>query len=85
VAWHVYRARDPGRIPEASSSAADAVLPWLAMPRDAGAIARLTRCRVIVGDAECRRKTVKTALEYLLKRRLRNCVNREFLVAGRPA
>jgi phosphoglycerate dehydrogenase-like enzyme len=44
VAWHVYRERDP-----ASWGSADAVLAWLAMPLDAGAIARLRRCRVIVG------------------------------------
>ena len=49
MAWHVYRERDPAQIPEISWGSADAVLAWLAMPLDAAAITRLTRCRVIVG------------------------------------
>jgi phosphoglycerate dehydrogenase-like enzyme len=49
VTWRVYRERDPARIPAASWHSADAVLAWLAMPLDADAVARLTRCRVIVG------------------------------------
>ena len=49
VAWRVYRERDPARIPETSWQCADAVLAWLAMRLDADTIARLTRCRVIVG------------------------------------
>jgi lactate dehydrogenase-like 2-hydroxyacid dehydrogenase len=49
VAWRIFRERDPSRIPDAVWGAADAVLAWLAMPLEAPTVARLHRCRVIVG------------------------------------
>jgi phosphoglycerate dehydrogenase-like enzyme len=75
----------PEEPPRAGGKLLTAVLgdaPWL---RGRLVLTPHSAWRSPASYAECPRKAVETALEYLHEGRLRNCVNGDLLAAARPA